>query len=62
MSEETFSASDMSIGPKLALLAFWYSRLPYSQWPGSSICSVGVIRPFSSMPSAVTGLNVEPVG
>ena len=48
--------------PKLASLAFWYSCVPNSQWPVSSILSLGLIRPSSSAASAVIGLNVEPVG
>ena len=62
MSEETFIASDALIVPKLASLAFWYSCVPIFRWPVSVIVVRGLIRPSSSAASAVTGLNVEPVG
>ena len=46
MSEETFSASDALIVPKLASLAFWYSCVPILRWPVSVIVVCGLIRPL----------------
>src|ERR1700748_233210 len=62
MSEENLIASDMSISPKLAFLAFWYLRPPYVHVPVSSIFLSALIAPACRAASAVTGLNTEPVG
>ena len=62
MSEETFSASDALIVPKLRLLGVLVLLRAELSMPGVVDRRVGLIRPSSSAASAVIGLNVEPVG